>query len=420
MFGLVVFAGCGGAPEPAPPVTLTILGLGLEAGAQLREDALDEFTGKTGTKVDLIPTLGTSSEQLTFALGRLNRKSPAPDIYVIDVIWPGTLHDHLLDLAPYLTADAGRHLAGLLDNGTVNQRVVSLPIYVNAGMLYYRADLLRKYGYPRPPATWRELERMASRIQKGERRVGKNAFWGYVWQGSSYEGLTCNALEWQASFGGGRIFEANRAVTVNNPRAAQAFENAASWVGSISPESVLSYTETDTLNVFCSGNAAFMRHWSSAFRGISRSMQAGNVAVELLPAGPSGRAQSIGGFQLAVSRYTSHPREAAELVTYLTSPEVQSRRAVRRGYVPTYPHLYSDPTVASALPQVAVLERAKPENWVMRPSALAGSQYAEVSKAYYEAVHSILSGKAGASAALASLEQELTRGLGAQRQADRH
>jgi trehalose/maltose transport system substrate-binding protein len=349
----------------------------------------------------------------------LNRKAPSPDVYLIDIIWLGTLADHLLDLRPYTREGSGRHVSALLDNGIVKSRLVSLPLYVNAGMLYYRADLLRKYGYPGPPATWRELEQMAMRIQQGERRAGKSAFWGYIWQGSAYEGLTCNALEWQASFGGGRIIGANGTVTVNNAQSAQAFENAASWVGAISPKSVLSYTETDTLNVFRSGNAAFMRHWSSAFQGVSRSMQTGTAGVELLPAGPSGKAHVIGGFHLAVSRYTSHPQEAAELVTHLTSPEIQSRRAVRRGYVPTYPHLYRDPDVARALPQAAVLERAKPETWVMRPSPLAGSQYAEVSKAYYEAVHSILSGRAGTSAILAALEQELKRQLGAKKEDER-
>jgi trehalose/maltose transport system substrate-binding protein len=411
MLALIALAGCSSRTAPGPPVTLTIIGFGLEAGEQLREDALDDFSRKTNIKIDLIPTLGTSSEQLVFALGRLTRKSPAPDIYLIDVVWPGTLHEHLLDLKPYVREDAGRHIRLLLENATVSHRLVSLPLYVNAGMLYYRDDLLRKYGYRAPPATWEELERIAAHIQAGERRRGRKDFWGYVWQGNNYEGLTCNALEWQASFGGGQIVETNGTVTVNNPRTAQAFERAAGWVGTISPRSVLSYTETDSLNVFRSGNAAFMRHWSSAFQGVARSMQAGTAGVELLPMGPKGRAHSIGGFQLAISRYSSHPREAAELVIHLSSPEVQSRRAVRRGFIPTYSHLYRDPMVAGAVPQVTVLEGAPPDSWVMRPSKLAGARYADLSRVYSQAVHDILSGKGEAQSTLELLEQELTQRL---------
>jgi trehalose/maltose transport system substrate-binding protein len=324
----------------------------------------------------------------------------------------------LLDLKPFLAEDARRHIPVLLENAIVENRLVSIPLYINSGLLYYRDDLLQKYGYRRPPDTWEELERMAARIQKGERRAGRRDFWGYVWQGNNYEGLTCNALEWQVSFGGGRILEADGAVTVNNPRAARAFENAAAWVGSISPRSVLSYTETDSSNIFRSGNAAFMRHWSSAFRNVSRSMQAGTAGVAPLPAGSSGRAHSIGGFQLAISRYSQHSREAAELIKHLSSRKVQSRRAVRRGFIPTYAELYRDPMVADALPQVNVLEPATPGSWVIRPSKLTGSRYGDVSKVYSQAVHNILSGKSGAQAALGLLEQEITR-ITSSKQADR-
>jgi trehalose/maltose transport system substrate-binding protein len=37
---------------------------------------------------------------------------------------------------------------------------------------------LRKYGYDRPPRNWDELDRMAKRIQAGERAKGKKDFWG--------------------------------------------------------------------------------------------------------------------------------------------------------------------------------------------------------------------------------------------------
>ena len=222
-------------PESKAPVKLTIFGFGLEAGKQLRQDALDEFTARTGTQVDLIPTLGTSAEQLGLMLKFLQRESPAPDVYLIDVVWPGTLHNHLLDLSPYLTADDRKHIPALIENSTVANRIVSLPFYMNAGMLYYRADLLKKYGYDNPPGTWSELASAALRIQQGERRTGRQALWGYIWQGAAYEGLTCNALEWQASFGGGHIIENDGTVSVNNPRTARAMRAAAKTITGFRP-----------------------------------------------------------------------------------------------------------------------------------------------------------------------------------------
>ena len=197
---------------------------------------------------------------------------------------------------------------------------------MNAGMLYYRADLLKKYGYEGPPTTWMNLQTMARRIQQGEHRRGGPSPWGYLWQGAAYEGLTCNALEWQASFGGGRIVENDGTVSVNNRNSARAFQAAAKTINWISPRSVLSYTEADTLNAFRSGGAVFMRYWSSGLGVLSKAMPAGKIGIALLPSGAGGRAQTIGGFGFSVSKYSKHPREAAALVRFLSGAEVQKRR----------------------------------------------------------------------------------------------
>jgi trehalose/maltose transport system substrate-binding protein len=384
-------------------------GLSYAAANQLPTEGLNEFTRKTGISVNTLPAWGNSTDQLTVTRRILTQHFRTPDVYVIDVIWPGTLGPNLLDLAPFLDKAAGGHLPELLKNDTVHGRLVGLPFYLNIGMLYYRTDLLKKYGYGHPPKTWSELEKMAARIQRGERKAGHADFWGYVWQGGAYEGLTCNALEWQVSFGGGRMVEPDGAITVNNPRTAAALRMATGWVGSISPPSVLSYTESDSLNVFRSGNAAFMRYWSSGYSPANRadSRVRGRFGVTLLPAGPHGRAQTMGGFQLAVSRYSAHPREAAELVNYLTGIHVQKRRAIQNGYLPTRPRLYDDPELLQALPQAQSLRNAGLETWVARPSAVTGNAYVNVSKAYYEAVHSVLSGQRQPEEALESVNKQL-------------
>jgi trehalose/maltose transport system substrate-binding protein len=384
-----------------------VLGLSLETGAQLREDALTEYSLKTGIELDLIPTPGTSAEQLPLVLDLLRKRATSPDIYLIDGTWPGTLHEHLTDLNPHLNEESRGHAESLLANNTVEGRLIALPFYMNGGMLLYRIDLLEKYGYADPPQTWEELARMARRIQDGERKEGKRSFWGYVWQGGSYEGLMCNALEWQASSGGGPLVGTDGSIGLDNPQTNGAMRMAAGWIGTISPRSVLAYTESDSSNVFRSGNAAFMRHWSSAFRGIRDSMVSGSAGVALLPAGAAGRAHTIGGFQLAVSKYSQHQREAIDLVLYLTGKDVQLRRALRRGYLPTYPELHQGQELQKTLPQARVFGEAR-ETWVFRPSSIVGEKYTELSEAYIENVHEILSGNVSSERAIAEIRQKLT------------
>src|SRR5215208_2894326 len=99
------------------------------------------------------------------------------------------------------------HYPGIVANNTVGGKLVAMPYFSDFGMLYYRTDLLQKYNIAKPPETWDELQQQAMTIVNGERAANPN-FAGYVFQGRSYEGLTCNALEWIASAGGGQIVDA--------------------------------------------------------------------------------------------------------------------------------------------------------------------------------------------------------------------
>ena len=144
----------------------------------------------------------------------------------MDLIWSGALAGDLLDLRPYFANEVSAIDPRLLPSYIVDGKVLAIPNAVQVGVLEYRADLLRQYGYDHPPRTWAELEKMAQRIQAGERAKGKKDFWGYVWQGAAAEALTCNALEWQASEGGGRIIEDDRTISVNNPATIRAWRRA--------------------------------------------------------------------------------------------------------------------------------------------------------------------------------------------------
>jgi trehalose/maltose transport system substrate-binding protein len=261
------------------------------------------------------------------------------------------------------------------------------------------------------PTTWAELEETARAIMQAERAAGRERMWGFVFQARAYEGLTVNALEWLDSHDGGRIVEADGRITVDNPRAAAALTRAAGWIGTIAPRGVLTYAEEEARGVFQTGDAVFMRNWPYVWplANAADSPVRGKVGVAVLPRAEGGRhTAGLGGEMLAVSRYSTRAEAAVDLVRFLTSAEEQKRRAIKGGFNPTLAPLYDDAEVLAANPFFGELREVLTAA-VARPSDATGLRYNQVSAAFYNAVHTVLSGEMRADAALARLERTLTR-----------
>jgi trehalose/maltose transport system substrate-binding protein len=410
----LLLEGCA-RPSVHEPVRLTLLEeWSNQTFSEARQQELQQFTRETGIRVSLLPSPESARQRLVLWRELLGTGASGPDVYGVDVIWPGMLAEYFADLKPYFANEISRQFPAIAAGYTVDNKLVAVPYRVDIGLLYYRTDLLRQYGYREPPRTWDELEIMAARVQAGERAKGKKQFWGFVWQGAADEVLTCDALEWQAAEGGGRIIEENQAISVNNPHAIRAWQRAAHWVGSISPPGVIGYREWDSLNVWVAGDAAFMRNWPSAYVD---SQAAGSPIrnkfdVALLPGGKGGRVGTLGGWGLAVSRLSAHPREALELVRYLSRRDVQLNRSRVLSQPPTLPELYNVPAVLASNPRFNLLNQAFRTGIVSRPSNVTGKKYQEVTDAYIQAVHSVLTGEKGAPEAAAALEAELVRTTG--------
>ncbi|MGD1982802.1 MAG: ABC transporter substrate-binding protein [Chromatiaceae bacterium] len=397
-------------PASAETTTITISCGAVGAELALCREGAERWAAETGHAVEVVSTPNSSTERLALYQQLLAAGAGDIDVFQIDVIWPGMLASHLVDLRPLIGDSAEQHYPAMVRNNTVGDRLVAMPWFASVGVLYYRQDLLAAHGVA-VPDSWPALTEAATRIQDTERASGNGGMWGYVWQGRAYEGLTCNALEWVASAGGGTVVDRDGQVTVNNPRAVAAVDQAAAWVDRISPPGILNYAEEEARGVFQSGNAVFMRNWPYAW-ALAQSADSpvrGRVGVAPLPGGVLGdSAATLGGWQLAVSRYSEHPTIAADLVRYLTSAQEQKRRAIAASLNPTIPALYADPDVLAAAPFFADLQDIMRQA-VARPSSVTGSRYNQVSNAFWSAVHRVLSGKQPAAQSLAALERRLNR-----------
>ena len=410
-----VMQACHKTSPSAPVTTLTLMDqTWVSRDYQRRLNGeLALFTRQTGIRVEFLPAPETTTEQLATYRKLLEGGAKVPDVYGIDVIWSGILADNLLDLRAYVPEqEIQAHFPELIAGNTVNGRLVALPANLNEGMLFYRVDLLRKYGYRAPPKTWEELEIMARRIQSGERASGNKDFWGFVWEGAPSEALTSNALEWQTSEGGGTILDDTGKATVNNPHTIRAWERAARWVGSISPPGVVLYKEWDAGNMWQAGKAAFLRSWASEYiadRGPTCLIR-DRFDIAPLPGGAR-MAATLGGSGFGVSRYSLHPREAALLVRFLSGREEQVTRCRNTTDAPTIAQLYNEPELLATNPQFPHVLEVFRKGIVLRPARAAGKMYPDVSRAYWEAVHAVLTRSKSATQAAEELQDELERML---------
>jgi multiple sugar transport system substrate-binding protein len=231
-----------------------------------------------------------------------------------------------------------------VEAATFEEQLYAVPWYIDAGVLYYRRDLLDRHKLA-PPQTWTELVRSAKLVLEEEQDADLA---GFVWQGKQYEGLVCFALEVLRS-NGADLWEGDQ------ERARVGLQLLRDVVAEhrITPLSMSMADEESTRRIFGDGRALFMRNWPYAWSLLERegSPVRGKVGVAPLPSFPGyASAPVLGGWLLAIPQSSPRRAVAGELIRYLTSPDVQRLVALGLGYNPTRRALYFDETLAVARP----------------------------------------------------------------------
>ncbi|MER9640343.1 ABC transporter substrate-binding protein [Mesorhizobium sp. M0239] len=400
------------AGTPAWAVDLSIVSGDTGDGIKVLREILDRYEKDSGNKVGIVVMPASGTDQFGQYRLWLAAGNSDIDVYQTDVIWAPQLASQLVDLTAATKDIVAEHFPSIIRSQTVDGKLVALPIFTDAPALYYRKDLLDKYG-AKVPATWKELADTARLVMDKERAAGNRDIWGFVFQGNAYEGLTCDALEWVMSNGGGQIIEPDGTISVNNSQAAAVLDMVKGWVGTIAPPGVLAYQEEESRGVWQTGNAVFMRNWPYAYalgNGEGSPIK-GKFDVVPLPAGTGEGARpvaTLGGWNLAVSKYSKHPDAAIELIKFIASPAMQKYRTLKTSNLPTIQALYDDADIARQQPIVPRWKQIFLDA-VPRPSAATRIKYNEASSQFWNAVHNTLSGDGTAADNLADLEAMLTK-----------
>jgi multiple sugar transport system substrate-binding protein len=353
----------------------------------------------------------SSDEQHQFYVINLQGRSPDLDVLDLDIIWVPEFAraGWMADLTGRIPASTLAPLSGpALEADWSEQELYAVPWFVDAGVLYYRKDLLEKYGFA-PPETYPELAQTASAILTRERDP---RLMGFLWQGIQYEGLVCVALEFIHGNGGSVLDETGRPVLTSG-RVLDALRFMSSLIRDtgVTPALVTTLDEENARHIFQSGRAIFMRNWPYAWPLLqdAGSPVSGRVGMAMVPAFlGSTSAPTLGGFHLGVNSRSRHPEEAAEFIRYMISRAVQRNVLLGLGVLPADTELLGEPDLQRQVPQLAllrpVLQRARP-----RPVT---PYYMMISQILQPELSAIVSGLRSPEEAMRSAEQQIEHLLG--------
>jgi multiple sugar transport system substrate-binding protein len=363
-------------------------------------------------KVTLVsaPT-DTDTNRATLAT-QISGGSTTPDVFMGDVIWPAQFGAHQLavPLSQYLPASYWSKFApGLVQGATYKGAVYGSPLFEDQGFLYYRKDLLAK-DHLSVPTTWEQLE--ADSVKLVHDGLVK---YGYVWEGDSYEGLTCNFMEYLTDAGGAPTNGAYTTATLNTPAAVKAITFMRSLITSgASPAAVSTFQEPQAMNTFGGGNAAFLRNWDYAYSAATTASSGGKltasqVGVAPLPtfAGESAPGYSnIGGWNMYINPHSKNIGADLTFIQWLSGTTAQDILSERYGFISTVTAVRSSAKVEASNPVFAVVPKTK-----LTPRPAGTPEYPALSTAIYQNVNGALAGSASPSAAAASMQSAASTAL---------
>src|SRR5215218_5176753 len=405
---LLGVAGCGGGGGAGSGKL--IFSHGPEPSGTLQKQ-LDAFNEQNKDKIQVEWRQMPSDTGQYFDQLRTEFQAGGGEIDVIggDVIWPAQFaaQGWIVDFSDRMPeSEQSKYLPGPIESLTYDGKIWGVPWYTDAGMLYYRRDLLEQSGISTPPKTWPELKEMALQVSQDT-----GTKYGFVFQGADYEGGVCDGCEYIFTHGGNVLDPQDPSkVVVDSPEAIAGLTTEQSMVtDSVAPQAVSTYTEEETDPAFLNGDAVFARNWPYmyALAGTSDfpNVKPEQIAVAPLPVGEPQPtiASTLGGWNFLVNAASEMQDEAWEFIQFMTSEPSMKYRAVKATLLPTLKSLYDDPEVVEAIPVIKLgkeaIEHTKP-----RP---VSPYYVDISLEMAEQFSDVVKGDTSPEEAAKTLKQSL-------------
>ncbi|MEY2833345.1 MAG: hypothetical protein RLZZ574_2604 [Cyanobacteriota bacterium] len=329
------------------------------------------------------------------------------DLVYMDIVWTPKFAaaGWLRDISDRLTPEAAQqYLAEDIAGGMYQDKFYRLPFRSDAGMLYYRQDLLEPAGY-QPPETFAQLLTISQDLQQ-QGLID----WGYAWQGKQSESLAAMFVEVLEGHGAYWVNPDTLEVGLDRPEAIASVEFLRTTIAKkISPPGVTTYAEDETRLLFQNGKVAFLRNWPFVYSLAEDSAIAGKYQIKpMVHAVGKKSGATLGGWGLGISSTTKHFEAAWQVLEFLSSEESQKEFILETGFVPSRVALFNDPQIVAKYnyyPQLLDIVR----NSTLRPPI---SQYAQASDILQRYLSAAITGKMTSAAAMQNAAKETRNLLG--------
>ena len=337
------------------------------------------------------------------------------DVIIGDVIWPAQFaaNGWIMDLTDRFN-DTDAFLPGPMQSNTYDGKVWGVPWYTDAGLLYYRQDLLEEAGFSGPPATWDELKEMALKTTQD---TGTKD--GFVFQGAEYEGGVCNGCEYIWTHGGNVLDPENPTeVVIDSPEAAAGLETWHSMIADgVSPQSVLQYKEDEAHAAFLRGDTVFLRNWPYVYALVANpeesEIEPEQVGVTPIPVAQQGERSysTLGGWNFFINAASDMQEEGWEFIRWMTAPEQLKTNALQGSKLPVRQSLYDDQELLDKVPVARLGKEAIVQNSTPRPvSPFYSDMSLELAKQYNAALAGDVSPEQAVNTLQSQLQQIVEEG----------
>jgi multiple sugar transport system substrate-binding protein len=404
-------AGCAAIGAPSQAAVTSLSGIGPITFATGKVDTgylpglLAEWNAAhPGQRVTLIQLPDDADDQHAQMVANLQTGSNTYDVLNLDVIWTAEFASNgwIVPISPRLFP-LSDFLPPAVATARYQGRLYAIPFTSNAGLLYYRKDILAEAGR-KPPKTWAQLASLAHTV------APRYGLAGYAGQFLAYEGLTVNFAEAVQSAGGSILSPDGTRVTLDSPQARAGLSFLvggvrAGWI----PRAALSYDEEASRKAFEAGRLLFLRNWPYVYGLASNpgpgNTVAGKFGVTALPGLDGPGSSSLGGANLAISAFSRHQLTALAFIRFLTSMAVQRQILISASLPPVWTRLYDDRALIARFPYLPVLKKAILD---ARPRPEIAS-YNQLSLAVSSTVHQALMQKDSVNATISELSGELNQ-----------